>query len=471
MSSNISKGEIISNLKDKISQFKTKFNKGRETRKDNSDNLNFEINRDALKLFYKNKDETQLSNMEPSQTITTEKETQKNINIESITSNEMKKIIDNKLEIKTDTNQNEGRNKINKNFTFGGKDSGRDASIFDIEEINKFSGNNNNDNNNKIKRCASNNLSNFDFQDFSYNKNKNIDNSLANIKLNNSNYQDFNLDGMFNYKKTIRREKSAPKIDIYPSSGNFFELNPLSIKHEKKTNNKKFNNDNEQLYQKLLLNFNINLSDKDTSTTTNTNTNSNLNKSFGKINVKNDNSTFLCDINSIKIRNDPILNNNSNNNNLMDNYYKTNSIKDFYTEHNATKSSLKSKMDYFYKELNTYNNSNMKSKSNFQNFFTSSKKSNDLNNQISYFKTNQNTKNNNFSCNNINFKNNNNIINLGNINNLRRNSKGGNLSFNEVYNFKQYLKDMTSEDFNNLPKSVISELKDIYNILQQKFSE
>ena len=145
MYSNNSKGEIISNLKDKISQFKTKFNKGRETRKDNSDNLNFEINRDALKLFYKNKDETQLSNMEPSQTITTEKETQKNINIESITSNEMKKIIDNKLEIKTDTNQNEGRNKINKNFTFGGKDSGRDASIFDIEEINKFSGNNNNE--------------------------------------------------------------------------------------------------------------------------------------------------------------------------------------------------------------------------------------------------------------------------------------------------------------------------------------
>ena len=469
MSSNITKGEIISNLKDKISQFKSKFNKGRETRKDNSDNLNFEINRDALKLFYKNKDETHLPQTEPIQTATTEKEIQKNINIEPTTSNETKKI-ENKLEAKTDTNQNEGRNKINKNFTFGGKDSSRDGSIFDIDEFSKFSSNNNNDNNNKIRRCGSNNLSNFDFQDFSYNKSKNIDNSLSNIRLNNSNYQDFNLDGMFNYRKTIRREKSAPKIDnIYPSSENFLELNPLTIKHEKKNNTKKFGSDNEQLYQKLLLNFNINFSDKDTSTTTNLNSNYNLNKSIGQINVKKDSNTFLYDSNSIKIKNEPFLNSNSNNNNLLNNYYKTNSITDFYTEHNTSKSNLKSKMDYFYKELNCYNNSNVKSKSNFQNFFTSSKKNIDLSNQISYFKTNQNSRNSNFNCNNINFKNNNNIINLGNIN--KKSNKGGNLSFSEVYNFKQNIKELTNEDFNNLPKNVLSELKAIYNILQQKFSE
>ena len=467
MSSNITKGEIISNLKDKISQFKTKFNKGREIHKENSDNLNFEINRDSLRLFYKNKDETHLPQTEPIQTATTEKESQKNINIEPITSNETKKI-DDKLEIKTDVNQNEGRNKVNKNFTFGGKDSGRENSIFDIEEINKFSVNN--DNNNKIKRSGSNNLTNLDFQDFSYNKNKNIDNSLSNIKLNNSNYQDFNLDGMFNYKKMFRREKSAPKIDnIYPSRGNFFELNPLSIKHERKTNDKKLSNDNDLLYQKLLLNFNINISDKDTSATTNVNTNSNLNKSLGKINVKNDNNSFLYDINNIKMKNDSILNSN-NNNNLINNYYKTNSINDFYTEHNTSKSNLKSKMDYFYKELNTYNSSNMKSKTNFQNFFTSSKKSFDIDNQISHFKTTQNIKNNNFSCNNINFKNNNNIINFGNINNLKRSNKSGKLSFNEAYNFKQNIKNLTSEDFNNLPKNVISELKDIYYILQQNLS-
>ena len=54
--SNISKQELISNLKDKISQFKSNFNKNKETRKDIPD-LNFEINRDALKLFYKNKSE------------------------------------------------------------------------------------------------------------------------------------------------------------------------------------------------------------------------------------------------------------------------------------------------------------------------------------------------------------------------------------------------------------------------------
>ena len=54
--SNFSKQELISNLKDKISQFKSNFSKNKETRKETPE-LNFEINRDALKLFYKNKTE------------------------------------------------------------------------------------------------------------------------------------------------------------------------------------------------------------------------------------------------------------------------------------------------------------------------------------------------------------------------------------------------------------------------------
>ena len=55
---NISKQEIISNLHDKISQFKSNFSKNKETRKDIPE-LNFEINRDALKLFYKKKSDTE----------------------------------------------------------------------------------------------------------------------------------------------------------------------------------------------------------------------------------------------------------------------------------------------------------------------------------------------------------------------------------------------------------------------------
>ena len=54
--SNVTKQELISNLKDKISQFKSNFSKNKEARKEVSD-LNFEINRDALKLFYKKKGE------------------------------------------------------------------------------------------------------------------------------------------------------------------------------------------------------------------------------------------------------------------------------------------------------------------------------------------------------------------------------------------------------------------------------
>ena len=55
--SNITKQELISNLKDKINQFKSNFSKNKESRKESSE-LNFEINREALKLFYKNKPET-----------------------------------------------------------------------------------------------------------------------------------------------------------------------------------------------------------------------------------------------------------------------------------------------------------------------------------------------------------------------------------------------------------------------------
>ena len=55
---NISKQELISNLQDKISQFKSNFSKIKESRKEVPE-LNFEINRDALKLFYKKKADTE----------------------------------------------------------------------------------------------------------------------------------------------------------------------------------------------------------------------------------------------------------------------------------------------------------------------------------------------------------------------------------------------------------------------------
>ena len=51
---NISKQELISNLQDKISEFKSNFTKIKESRKEVQE-LNFEINRDALKLFSKKK--------------------------------------------------------------------------------------------------------------------------------------------------------------------------------------------------------------------------------------------------------------------------------------------------------------------------------------------------------------------------------------------------------------------------------
>ena len=60
----ITKQELISNLQDKISQFKSNFSKIKESRKEVPE-LNFEINRDALKLFYKNKSDNEVENQIP----------------------------------------------------------------------------------------------------------------------------------------------------------------------------------------------------------------------------------------------------------------------------------------------------------------------------------------------------------------------------------------------------------------------
>ena len=50
--SDSSKLEIISNLKDRITQFKSSFNKNKEINK-KENKLNLEINRDTLNLFLK----------------------------------------------------------------------------------------------------------------------------------------------------------------------------------------------------------------------------------------------------------------------------------------------------------------------------------------------------------------------------------------------------------------------------------
>lgn len=537
--SSITKQELISNLKDKISQFKSNFSKNKESRKDTSD-LNFEINRDALKLFYKNKSEN------PEHVDNPQHQKQQMIediyDIKKILNENNPKSYSNKNLIKVEKEDNKNINKnrkinenqvdsganIKKSFTFGVKESINEErnqserknennqlnklndeikepltqkinnintkvnSAYKIENKNYIYDNNNNNINNNNNN---NNKNNFEYENYTkYNQNNNIkDNiSLGHIALNNNNYNDFNIEGIMKNRKLEKREKSAPKISINQKENNFYTEKPLTgksnennIKNINYTSNYNTNNDfnikksnrTEELYQKLLVNFNININNnnkKETSfynfnTKNNINTNyireNNPNKSYGQINIKDKN--LLYEING----------NNINNYNLKRNYFRNelnlDHLKDLYskkTEENQrpSQSGLKSKIDLFYQELNDYKKTNNYKKQVFNNYYTNDKYLNNKfasNTQYNNYIKNSNNKS-------INYLQNLNINEQLNININKNNvNSGNNLSYNEIHAFKQYLKDLSKEDMNKLPYNVKSELKDIFNLLYQKFNE
>ena len=285
--SNISKQELISNLKDKISQFKANFSSNKESRKESSD-LNFEINREALKLFYKNKNENpeQANNnpQPPKQQMSIEDiydikkilnennpKSYSNKNLIKIEKNEIKNI--NKNGKKKENQIDVGAN-IKKSFTFGVKETNTEERNqserkSDINQLNKLNeekkepltqkainpNTNTNinsaykienktyiyENNNNININNNNNKNNFDYDYSKYNSQKNNvkDNiSLGHIELNNNNFNDFNIEGVIKNRKLEKREKSAPKISINQKENNFYNEKPLTGKsNENNINN------------------------------------------------------------------------------------------------------------------------------------------------------------------------------------------------------------------------------------------
>ena len=532
--SNISKQELISNLKDKISQFKSNFSKNKEARKEVSE-LNFEINRDALKLFYKKKQEggdevgnpplqKQQTNMEDIYDI------KKILNENKTKSSSSKILIKMKNEEKKINNieLDNKNNDIGAKITFGGKDSkiqeiSQSQKYNDFNILNKQKENNNeellekknnniNDNinanininmnyrNDKQNEHLDNNKQhskpNFEYENYSkYNQNNNIkDNiSLGHITLNNSNYNDFNIDEMKN-KKNEKRDKSAPKIGINQKQNNFYNEKPLTDKHNqndininkninynpnyntKNDFNTKKNNKTEELYQKLLVNFNINSYNKkntsfynfNTKNTINYNSNkeNNPNKSYGQINIKDIN--LLYEINDNK---------NYNNYNQKKNYFRNelnlDHLKDLYNKktddyHKSNQVGLKTKMDMFYKELNDYKNLNNYKKQTIKNYYSNDNfiNNNKFISNTQYNNYMKNRTNNNYLNKNLNYQLNTNNEKI----NINKNDSDT-LSYNDIHNFKQFLKDLSKEEMYNLPYNIKSELKEIFNILYQRFNE
>ena len=491
--SNISKQELISNLQEKISQFKSNFSKIKESRKI-SPELDFEINRDGLKHFFKNKPntESQAQNQLSSKP-------QSNIhdiyNIKK-TIDDNKKIPKLEQNIKSEDNIiNKSENGDNNSLNIGAK----------IKNYNFMSneGDNNNAMNNKIKEQNNRNnpinrdtRNNFEYDNKNKIQEKNEKNRDNNSKrnLNNMNYEELNIERINNIKKLDKqekRDKSAPKISINQKINNFFFEKPLTdkkydnnIKNINQTsnynkllinnnNNIKKSNNTEELYQKLLLNLNINSSTNKNNgkyynfnfinnNNYNYNREDNPNKSYGHINIKDTNLFYEVNGN---------INKNIYNTQKR-NYYRNglnlDHLKDLYSKKTEDykipkKSMFKSKMDLFYQELNEYKNANYNKKKELKNY---SKNNIYLNNNYA-----PNTQLNDFIkyTNNSKMSNNNNPKkeNINNNNGLDEN----NIGYNEINNVKKYLNDLSKEEMNNLPNNIKTELKEIFNILYQKLND
>ena len=506
--SNLTKQEIITNLKDKISQFKSNFSKNKESRKDSSSDLNFEINRDALKLFYRNKSPDEVNQEEqecPGPEPPSESEPKQDKKMDEDIY-DIKKILNDDMPRKSNTNMNKNKKekisdenneigaKIKNNFN-GEMKFQENLDIFKTERntdmsqmnnkkkddskksLNQIGSNNNtilNNNGNANKNNKYNfeyNTANSKINNAQNNPKENI--SLAHVTLNNLNYNDFNFGGMVKSSKNLdKREKSAPKITLNQNNNNYLEK-PLTGKNNENNlninlifnfNNNGFNpkktNKTEELYQQLLSNFNINNSRKNTSFYNDYNNNYNYNKenkankSYGQINLKDIN--LFHEIN-------PNFNSNKNNN-YMRNELNLDHLKNLYnkkTEDNRrpTQYGLKTKMEIFYQELNDYKNSNNHKKEALNNLYNNDKYLNSKrygnNTHYTDYINNWNKK---INC-------------QSNEQNNNKVSNGCNLSYSEIHAFKQYIKNMSKEEINNLSYNIKSELKEIFNILYQKFNQ
>ena len=505
---NISKQELISNLQDKISQFKSNFTKIKESRKEVPE-LNFEINRDGLKNFYKKKTDTEGQSQNPNQLSSKPQSKIDEIyNIQNLlnekNNNEIPKINKNikNGEILMDKDENlenkmNAGAKIKKSYTFGSKEPNNNGENELNNKIYNINSKNNLEINYPVKKdkndyeeniISKKNFKNSEFKKPEMNKTNDI---LNNIDLNNRNNHEFIFEGNKNNKKLEKRDKSAPKISINQKINNFYSEKPLSDKKHDNFNNinhtlnydQLFNNNNnkrtnntEDLYQKLLMNFNINSSsNKRDRTFYNFNSlNNNIkfnrednpNKSYGQINVRD---TYLLYETNGK--------SNYNYYNLQKrNYYRNglnlDHLKDLYSKKTEdikrpTQSIFKSKMDMFYQELKEYNNANYNKKKELKNYSKKNKYMNN-NNYMANTQYNDYIKNNE-SSNKVNYPNQ--IVNDEKNTENKNIFNGNKIGYNEILAVKRYLNDLTKEEVNNLSIEIKNELKDIFNILYQKLND
>ena len=209
MSNTSSNIELISDLKNKINQFKYNFSKIKNNNKNN--NLNFEINRDTLKLFYrkKNQDKNEIQNIINIQ----------NLNKKENNTNEFD------IKLKEKNEKKEDDLKI------------KNKECPEIKNKEKFYCEINNHLNNKIKKNENNIINNlYQLYDDSFNKN-NIKNNYSII----NNNKDYPVNTIINEKNNFNNLNKIKENNYNNLRGNILlnnsKFHDINIKEIMYNNN------------------------------------------------------------------------------------------------------------------------------------------------------------------------------------------------------------------------------------------
>ena len=446
------KQEIISELKSKLTQFKSKYkNNNLEDSTKGDDIINMEINMDTLKNYYKIPKEN-------------------NTNIKE----NLNQIINNNNEINFD----------NDNLTNNNSDSSKKLKKYDNAKYNNYI-----KDSSLLNKNALHNNSNKDLLKLNSTSTSNFINS------NNKNYLDFDIGEIIKQSKKQKKEKSNLNFtkecmdsNQHLKSKTFVNFDELNINHHKKQSN--------------LLNYNNNLSSRKNFIKLNLSSKKNISNT-------DRNHRFINNFNTDNLYEENLSEPNINKNDTNNNYFKFQSkLTDFMNEiklPNNNKNSFKNrfslnkptiKIDKSKYNLDfLINNDN---KDNKENYYINKKndKINKFNlkeilnydtyNENEKIRSSSNKKNASFynlSKFNINNYSTNNLMNLNNktlskfnhynsnIYNLNtfENDKNNNLIYNDIRNLKYSIQNMSNEDINNLPLSVYKEIKELYNLLYIKF--
>ena len=495
MSNNKSKVEIISELKNKLNEFKSKYKANKSNgvqnhENNNEDELLSNINRETLNNFITHKEN--ISQAPSENTPINQKEN--NLSEFLINSNfPHRKSL---TELNISVNKKVADNNDKQNVAFN-MDNNINLNIF-----NNINNRNTKDNSFMVKNNNYLDNTNKELYPNDNSRNNDINNSLSfynkqtkyiynNSVLDDKKYLDFNINDILTSKKIDQKQKSEPKISaafINNSnnriSQNFINMNNNNMyssiypKPNKNSNSNSYinlklptndslrtqrdlnyisNNTNYDNYQKEYMKlknkidqFSQELKDYSKNNTYSTNniyeSKNNFNTEKYKINLNDFNSKLENDH-----KNKSTINNRSIDNIISSSQYNNNSL---YYCNNECKSNIKYKYENNNNKIKNYNGSSPNIILGNSNYKTDK--------SISFFNYNPKNSKNNF----FNYKNN--YLYTKTEGNLTKNDKNV-LSYNNIHQLKQALKNLNKYDIDKLPLSVTTEIKELYNILSIKF--